>query len=56
MDLMKEGGSTRCPLLDGMNYDYWKARIGGFIKSIDKKAWRLFLQGWKPPNKTDAEG
>ena len=35
MDSMKEGDSTsRPPLLNGMNYGYWKARICAFIKSI----------------------
>ena len=57
MDLMKEGGSTsRSPLLDGTNYGYWKARMCTFIKSIDEKAWRSILQGWKTLTKTDAEG
>ena len=27
-----------------------------FIKSIDEKAWRLVLRGWKPPTKTYDEG
>ena len=27
-----------------------------FIKSIDEKAWRSILQGWKLPTKTDVEG
>ena len=57
MDLMKEGGSTSChPLLDGTNYGYWKVRMHAFIKSIDEKAWRSVLQGWKPPTKIDVEG
>ena len=46
MDLMKEGGSTsHPPFLNGMNYGYWKARMRGFIKLIDEKAWRSILQG-----------
>ena len=53
---MKEGGSTSRPsLLDWMNYCYWKVRMFAFIKSIDEKAWRSVLQGWKPPTKTDAK-
>ena len=57
MDLMKDGGSTsRPPLLDGTNYGYCKVRMHAFIKSIDEKAWRSVLQGWKPPTKTDVEG
>ena len=57
MDLIKEGGSASRPsLLYGTNYGYWKERICAFIKSINEKAWRAILQGWKPPIKTDAEG
>ena len=57
MDLMKEDGSTSLyPLLDGMNYGYWKVKTRAFIKSIDENAWRSVLQGWKLPTKTDAKG
>src|ERR1044072_47040 len=53
MDI-KEGGSvTRPPVLDGTNYDYWKARMSAFLKSIDSKTWRAIVKGWTPPvNKT----
>ena len=31
-----EGGSvSRPPLLDGTNYDYWKARMMAFLRSMD---------------------
>lgn len=34
----KEGGSVNRPLvLDGPNYDYWKARMIVFLKSMDNK-------------------
>src|ERR1044072_1368422 len=47
---VKEGGSvTRPPVLDGTNYDYWKARMTAFLKSIDNKTWRAIVKGWTPP-------
>src|ERR1044072_677493 len=49
----KEGGSvTRPPVLDGTNYDYWKARMTTFLKSIDNKTWKAIVKGWTPPVKT----
>ncbi|KAK9141090.1 hypothetical protein Scep_010771 [Stephania cephalantha] len=32
-----------------MNYTYWKARIEGYILSIDVKAWRSIEKGYEPP-------
>src|ERR1044072_2507730 len=49
----KEGGSVnRPPLLDGTNYDYWKARMTAFLKAIDNKTWKAIVKGWSPPVKT----
>ena len=46
----KEGGFVnRPPILDGTNYDYWKARMVAFIKSMDDKAWKAVVKGWDPP-------
>ena len=57
MDSMNKGGFTSCPhFLDGTNYGYWKERMNAFIKSIDEKAWRSVLQGWKKLTKTNAKG
>src|ERR1044072_5551314 len=45
----KEGGSvSRPPVLDGTNYDYWKARMTAFLKSIDNKTWKAVVKGWTP--------
>src|ERR1044072_2014787 len=54
---VKEGGSvTRPHVLDGTNYDYWKARMTAFLKSIDNKTWRAIVKGWTPPvSKTTGE-
>src|ERR1044072_58603 len=52
----KEGGSiNRPPLLDGTNYDYWKARMTAFLRAIDKKTWKAIVKGWSPPVKTTTE-
>ena len=57
MDLLKEGGLVgRPPLLDGLNYLYWKAKIKIFIKAFDEKAWRVILTGRGHPTKTDDQG
>ena len=57
MDLMKEGESTsRPPLLDEMNYGYWKVQICVYIKSLNIKVWRSILTGWSPPTKIDNDG
>ena len=60
VDFLKEGGSIgrprRPPLLDGMNYKHWKARMCAFIKSIDEKAWKSILVGCSSPTKVDMEG
>src|ERR1044072_4099396 len=57
MDNIKEGGSvTRPHVLDGTNYDYWKARMGAFLKSMDNKTWRTIVKGWTPPVNKPIEG
>ncbi|GAU42103.1 hypothetical protein TSUD_134870 [Trifolium subterraneum] len=46
----KEGGYTsKPPLLDDSNYDFWKSRMEAFIKSMDMKAWKAILKGWEHP-------
>ena len=43
-----EGGFVnRPPILDGSNYDYWKPCMVDFLKSLDSKAWKAILKGWK---------
>ena len=44
------------PLLEGVNYPYWKARMKAFIKAIDEKAWRSILTGWSHPTTKDDKG
>ena len=39
----KDGLDQHLPLLDEMNYSYWKAHMKTFIKSKDEKAWRAIL-------------
>ncbi|GAU48358.1 hypothetical protein TSUD_282610 [Trifolium subterraneum] len=53
----KEGGYTsRPPLLDDSNYDFWKSRMEAFIKSMDMKAWKAILKGWEHPKLKNASG
>ncbi|KAK2374735.1 gag-protease polyprotein [Trifolium repens] len=44
-----EGSINRPPVLNGSNYDYWKARMIAFIKSMDPKAWKAIVTGWNHP-------
>ncbi|CAJ2656756.1 unnamed protein product [Trifolium pratense] len=54
----KEGGTvSRPPLLIGPeNYDYWKARMMAFLKSIDSRTWKAIENGWEAPVVLDKEG
>ncbi|KAK2409421.1 gag-protease polyprotein [Trifolium repens] len=52
----KRGSINRPPVLDGSNYDYWKARMVAFLKSMDQKAWRAIITGWNHPIVTAAYG
>ncbi|CAM8999850.1 unnamed protein product [Rhodiola kirilowii] len=54
---LKEGQSTnRPPLLEGLNYAYWKSKMKAFLKSLDEKAWRAVLVGWTEPMMANPEG
>ncbi|CAJ2662359.1 unnamed protein product [Trifolium pratense] len=54
----KEGGTvSKPPLLTGPeNYDYWKARMMAFLKSIDSRTWKAVENGWEPPVVIDKDG
>ena len=57
MDFPREGRSNvRPPLLDGINYPYWKAKMKSFLKSIDKRVWLAVVNGWTPPTITTGTG
>jgi len=46
MDNSKEIRSiNRPPISDGTNYDYWKARMMTFLKSMDIKTWSDIIKG-----------
>lgn len=46
MDNAKEGGYVNQPrILDGTNYDYWKAHVVSFLKYMDNKTWKLVMDG-----------
>ena len=53
----KEGGFVnRPPLLDGLNYDYWKSYMSAFLKSIDSRTWKAVLKGWEHTVALDVDG
>lgn len=57
MDKIREGNSTtRPPILDGVNYEYWKARMAAFMMSLDIRYWRAVLTGWEHSTKIDEAG
>jgi hypothetical protein len=46
--------SLQCiPAFDGMNYEYWKARMCFFLKSID--VWQIVETSWIKPEATTVE-
>ncbi|KAK9133060.1 hypothetical protein Scep_012588 [Stephania cephalantha] len=58
-DQAEKMSTMRPPLLTNSNYTYWKARIEGFILSLDVKVWRKIEKGYSypllddSPNSTD---
>lgn len=48
METIKDGRSiNKPPVSDGTNYDYWKDMMVSFLKSMDKKTWKVVIKGWK---------
>lgn len=43
-----EGFMNRSLILDGTHYDYWKARLVSFLKSMNCKTWKSIIKGWTP--------
>ncbi|GAA0175500.1 hypothetical protein LIER_41925 [Lithospermum erythrorhizon] len=57
MEGIKEGGSiSHPPLLDRINYLYWKAKLIAFLKFVDTKTWKVVLTGWSTPTITHNNG
>jgi hypothetical protein len=55
--MVKDGGFVnRPPLLNGSNFDYWKARMVAFLRSMDNKTWKAVVNGWDHPTYTAKEG
>ncbi|KAK2428670.1 gag-protease polyprotein [Trifolium repens] len=54
----KDGGyMNRPPLLNGStNYDSWKSKMTAFLRSIDRKVWKVVLTGWEHPTYASKEG
>lgn len=48
IDNTMDGWSINRPhVLDGKNYDYWKAKMLAFLISIDIKTWKVVVKGLK---------
>lgn len=47
--------STRLPILDNDNFDYWKSRIKANMRSVDEDIWNSCINGYKYPTKTENE-
>lgn len=43
---------NRPPILDGKNYDCWKACIVSFLRSMDNRTWKAVIKEWSPPKIT----
>lgn len=57
MDNNNERAFVNRPLiLDGTNYDYWKACKVPFLKSMDRKTWKVVIKGWTHPMITAQDG
>ncbi|KAA0038023.1 gag-pol polyprotein [Cucumis melo var. makuwa] len=46
---------SRPPLLDGANYEYWKAQLMAFLKSLDLNCWKAVMAGWEQPTETSED-
>ncbi|XP_062100592.1 uncharacterized protein LOC133806517 [Humulus lupulus] len=50
MEMFREGGSTsRPPMLEGVNYPYWKTKMRAFLRAVDERVWMAVEDGWKCP-------
>ncbi|PNY15186.1 gag-protease polyprotein [Trifolium pratense] len=46
--------SEQAPCLE--NYDYWKAQMMAFLKSIDSRTWKATVNRWEAPVVLDNDG
>ena len=56
MDNKEEGSINKTPIMDDTNYDYWKAHVVAFLKSIDSKTWKAIVKGQNHPMDSQKEG
>jgi len=54
-ELQEEGSVNIPPILDGTNYDYSKARMIAFLKSMENKTWKAVVKGRTHPVVTTRE-
>ena len=41
--------STKPPIFDGQNFEYWKDRIESFFLGYDAYSWDIVVDGYSPP-------
>jgi len=46
--------STKPPIFDGQNFEYWKDRLESFFLGYDADLWDIVIDGYSPP--TDRSG
>lgn len=44
--------TTRAPLFNGSNFNYWKARMTIYRESIDYNLWKVVINGSYVPKRT----
>ena len=44
--------SSRVPILDSENFDYWKSRIKAVMRSADEEIWKSCVNGYTYPTHT----
>ncbi|KAG5565754.1 hypothetical protein RHGRI_001616 [Rhododendron griersonianum] len=47
--------SSRTPILDSENFDYWKSRIKAIVRSVDEEIWNSCIGGYSHPTKKGEE-
>jgi hypothetical protein len=47
-----ELSSNRPPVLDGTNFDHWKAKMTAYLKAIDEDVWMACEVKYSPPVET----
>ena len=44
------------PVLNGINYAYWKQMMEIYFTTIDERVWQCILTRYTPPTRSDEDG